>query len=321
MGLMAPFSRDTANWTVDMVADMALCLRAGLRKAYYPPALSPGETPHQWSFLRQNYTLTTTASYSTGTITVINGTVTLAGGTWPTWAVHGWLVYGGVYYEVASRTSGTVLVLTNVDAANDAAALTTYELRQYRAIMPSDFESLEGPVYWSPDQSTSNIPLERRSDNFLRMLYQDSATDSWADEPLYYALQPYSIPSTTAQTWAMLFWPSIASVVHFKFRYNVQMSDLDGTDTTPPGGAQHSEMILEACLSEVELKYNDAPGPHTEKWMQLLASSVKLDRQIAEADTVGVVPIKSPDYSSRRSSLMDTGYVIYPGYSQSDFES
>jgi hypothetical protein len=322
MALMAPFNRDTANWSADMTADMLLCLRGGLRKAYYPPVLREGETPHQWSFLRPDYTLTTNVKYDTGTITVVNGAVTLSGGTFPSWALHGWLVYGGKYYEVASGSfPGTSMTLVDTSAGNDSAAGTTYELLQYRFVLPNDFESLEGPMYWSPDQSLTNTPLVRRSDNYLRMLYQDSATDSFADEPKFYALVPYTTATTAIQTWAMLIWPAVTSVVHFKFRYNLQMSDLDATNAYPPGGAQHSEMILESCLSEVELKYNDAPGPHTEKWLALLATSIQLDRQIAEADTVGVVPIKSPDYASRRIALTDPGYVIHPDFALSDFET
>ncbi len=316
---MAPFSRSTGEWTSDMAADMALCIRGGLRKAYYPPAMSPGETPWQWSFLRTDYVLTTSAKYTTGTITVVDGVVTGSGTSFPTWAIDAWLVYGGKYYQVATYGSGTSLTLVDVSTANDAAAGTTYELIQYRFVLPNDFESLDGPVYWSPDQSLSNCPLQKRSDSYLRMLQQDSATDSFADEPKFYALVPYTIATTNIQKWAMIVWPAVTGVLNFKFRYNVQMADLDGTNLYPPGGAQHSEMILEACLSEVELKYNDAPGPHTEKWMQLLASSIKLDRQIADADTVGVVPIKSPDYPSRRISSTDPGYVIMAGFHQSDF--
>lgn len=322
IALMAPFSRTTSDWSGTTIADdIALMLRSGLRKAYYPPAMSPGETPHQWSFLRPSYLLSTNAKYDTGTIAVVSGAVVLSGGTWPSWAIHGWLAYGGKYYEVSVRTSGTLLTLANTDSSADTAAGTTYELLQYRFVMPDNFESLEGPIYWSPDESLSNCPLTRRSDNYLRMLYQDSNTDTFEQEPKFYALLPYSTALTAAQTWAMTVWPAVHDVIHFKFRYNVQMFDLDATDAYPPGGAQHSEMILEACLSEVELKYNDAPGPHTEKWLALLASSIKLDRQIAEADTVGVVPIKSPDGSYRRIAVTDPGYAIMTGYTQSDFET
>ncbi len=322
IALMAPFNRDSSQWSgTTIAADILLIMRAGLRKAYYPPSMSEGETPHQWSFLRPVYTLTTSAPYSTGTITVVNGSVTLSGGTFPTWAINGWLVYGGKYYEVAVRGGNTTLTLANVDTDNDAAAGTTYQLLQYRLGMPTDFESLEGPVYYSPDESVSNVPLTRRSDNFLRTLFQDSDTDTFEQEPRYYALQPTTVDTTAAQPWNIQFWPAAGAVYHFKFRYNLQMFDLDTTNAYPPGGAQHSEMILEACLSEVELKYNDAPGPHTEKWMQLLQSSIKLDRQIAEADTVGVVPVKAPDGAHRRIAVTDPGYVIYPGYAQADFES
>lgn len=54
-------------------------------------------------------------AYTTGTLTFTNGSpnVTIGGGgTWPTWAASGKLLYNGKIYFVSSRTSSSVIVLT-----------------------------------------------------------------------------------------------------------------------------------------------------------------------------------------------------------------
>lgn len=318
-------NRDPAQWggeTGTIATDVARAIRSGLRKAYYPPPLRAGEPPHQWSFLRPWKTLTTNLPYETGTITVVNGVVTLAGGTWPTWANGGFLSYGGKHYEVSTRDSGTQLTLIDDSEANDAVAGTTFALYQYRFTLPSDFESIMGPLFYSPDQSLENIPIERRSDDYLRMLYQDSDLERLADEPRYFAIYPASSVTTSAQDWYLIIWPFARSIFHLKYRYQLQMDDLDGTNDTPPGGTQHSEMILEACLSEAELKLNDGVGgEHTAKWKELLAAAIDRDLMDSTADTLGPVPIKSPDYARRTLAVTSNDYAILEGYQLSDFET
>jgi len=91
-------------------------------------ASNPRTRHHRWSFLYATETLTTSASYTSGAVTVSSGTVTLAeyttgtvgassgtvtlaGGTWPTWAGVAELTISGITYPVSSRTSDTVLEL------------------------------------------------------------------------------------------------------------------------------------------------------------------------------------------------------------------
>lgn len=325
LGIYLSGNRTVGSWSSTQTSDVSHILRSGLRKAYYPPSLGPGQPAHQWSFLRPWDTITTNEPYSSGTITVANGVVTLSvgGQPWPSWAAGGFIAYGGKYYEVSTRDSNSQLTLVDVSSDNDASSGTTYTLYQYRFTLPSDFESLDGPMYYSPDQSTDNVPLTRRSDTYLRMLYQDSDTDTFTSEPKFFAIYPGSPSATTAaQVWYMIIWPFPRLVFHLKYRYHVQMFDLDGTNTTPPGGAQHSEMILEAVLSEAELKLNDGVGgEHTAKWKELLAASIMLDREIITPDTLGCVPIKSPDYGHRVNAVTPEDYVIHPDYTLADFTS
>lgn len=52
--------------------------------------------------------------YSTGTVAITNGsaTVTLTGGTWPSWAASGEIMIDGQWYDVSTRDSNTALTLS-----------------------------------------------------------------------------------------------------------------------------------------------------------------------------------------------------------------
>lgn len=315
LGTYLSVNRTASNWHANTTTDVLNILRKGLRKFYYQARLGPGQPAHQWSFLRPYFTTTTAAPYSTGTITVVNGAVTGSGTTFTSAAVNAWLVVGGTYYEVATYSGATSIQL--VDTTIDYASGTAYELRYYRYDLPSDFVSLEGRLTFAADESERFRPLEYRSEEHLRHFYQDGSTDTCIDEPTYYSIYP-SAPATTAiQSWKLILWPSTDAIYHLRGRYHLQMADLDGTNLYPPGGAQHSETILEAVLSEAEATYNDQLGPHVARYQELLESSISLDRQISTADTLGVVPIQGERRSRRILNPHD--YLIQDGYTIDDY--
>lgn len=98
---------------------------------------------HPWSYLWQRGRIATVAPYSTGTVTYTNSTrtLTLASGTWPTWASYGTVAISNVVYEVASRTSGTVLILSqSSNPGADLAAGTSYEIYRDTFPMPCDYQ-------------------------------------------------------------------------------------------------------------------------------------------------------------------------------------
>ena len=66
------------------------------------------------------------SGYSTGTVTVTAGVVTLSGGTWPAAAASGYLVVNGLQYVVSTRDNDTQLTLTDVSVT--AAAGSIYQL-------------------------------------------------------------------------------------------------------------------------------------------------------------------------------------------------
>lgn len=83
----ASLPTDDAAYVTDIIA-------SGLRQ-FYTPATLGERYGHSWSFLRPATTLTTSAPYSTGTITVVAGVVTLASGTFPSWAADGEIIFSG----------------------------------------------------------------------------------------------------------------------------------------------------------------------------------------------------------------------------------
>src|SRR5688572_1703082 len=98
--MIAGVSRDSTQWDAQTTDDFENCVRNGRRKFY---------AAHDWSFLTHSVTFPVIAPYETGTITVVNGTVTLAGGTWPSNAAGQRIAFDDAVYEIASRTSDSVI--------------------------------------------------------------------------------------------------------------------------------------------------------------------------------------------------------------------
>ncbi len=69
---------------------------------------------------------TSTPPFAAGTIEIVDGIVTLAGDTWPSWAANARLVVSGVSYSVNTRDSDSQLTLD--DTMLDVSAGATYEL-------------------------------------------------------------------------------------------------------------------------------------------------------------------------------------------------
>lgn len=102
---------------------------------------------HRWTYYTRFKPIVLNAAYSTGTIQYTNSTltVTLTGGTFPTWAALGSIVIANVTYKVASRTDGTHLVLSSSggNPGADVAAGTAYRLYQDSYVLPANMLAIE----------------------------------------------------------------------------------------------------------------------------------------------------------------------------------
>jgi hypothetical protein len=93
----------------------------------------------QWAWYQSHGAVTLQAPYDTGTITLTNGSanVTLATGTWPSWAASGKILYDGKWMRIASRTSDSVIVLQTA-WAEDTIAGASYVLYRDEYTLPTD---------------------------------------------------------------------------------------------------------------------------------------------------------------------------------------
>ncbi len=83
-------------------------------------------------------------AYATGTIAVANAsaTVTLTGGTFPTWAASGEVKIDGVWCPVLTRDSGTQVTLRSSWSGTTQTA-ATYTIAEFSYSLPSDLQRLD----------------------------------------------------------------------------------------------------------------------------------------------------------------------------------
>lgn len=101
-------------------------------------------TMRLWSYAFKRARISTVANYDTGTIAYTHSTrtVTLTGGTWPTWAALGTLLIDNVEYQISSRDSASALTLSvNSNPGVNVASGTSYNLYQDQYTLPVDFTS------------------------------------------------------------------------------------------------------------------------------------------------------------------------------------
>lgn len=169
-------------------------------------------TIRDWAYYHVHGRVITDAPYSTGTVTSSGATVTLSGGTWPTWAATGgYLKVGEQICRVASRTSGTVLVLdSSLALKQDITAASPYSL--YRTVypLPADFRNMDEPsdeynwwsgLYVTPDQA---MKLERVSNTSGSPLHwtvlKDPDSTGWAIKLIGYPTERETLDFTYRRT-------------------------------------------------------------------------------------------------------------------------
>lgn len=104
-----------------------------------------------WEYYKKHAQFSLDGVYTTGTVALTNGstTVTLTGGTWPSWAASGKLVIGGKLYPVATRSSSSVVLLeTAWKEATDSSE--SYRIYRDEYSLPSDCLKFGGML---PDQA------------------------------------------------------------------------------------------------------------------------------------------------------------------------
>jgi len=197
LAMILGIDRTVANWDTVLTEDVDRIIRAGRRKFV-------SANPKGWKFLEQHLVVLTAAPATTGTITVVDGVVTLAGSTFPTDLVDNYLLEpetGGLY-QIVTRTDSTHAILK--DTSLDVAALSTYTLHKYRYPFASNFGGFKGPV-----TTARNTELQEAAvlpDYELRAL-RSYTTVQTGTPKLFTVSRRIADEDVALPEWYLEFWP------------------------------------------------------------------------------------------------------------------
>ncbi len=236
------------------------------------PSLPDGKA-HSWSFLNPRATLSLNAAYSTGTVAVTSGVVTLTSGTFPSWAASGVVVIDGVAYDVSTRDSGTQVTLT--DTSVTEAAGTSYTLDQRDYALPDDFGGItEDLIYQERSLALKKIALIAEEQLMsLRATFETSA-----QIPYYASIRYKTTDATDGQRQEILFYPAPDVAYTLSYRYSRLPNALTTSSPYPYGGAQYAELLKESCLAVAEMFSEDRQGVHSKRFNELLVAAVRADQ-------------------------------------------
>lgn len=164
-----------------------------------------------WAYYHVHGRVITDAPYGTGTVSSSGSTVTLTGGTWPSWAGTGaYLKVGEQIARVASRTSGSVIVLDSALGLKADVSGVGYTLYRSLYPLPSDFRNLDEPsneyhwwsgMYVTPDQAMKLQRVNNTSGSPLHWtVIKDPASSGWAIQLVGYPDKQETIDFTYRRT-------------------------------------------------------------------------------------------------------------------------
>jgi hypothetical protein len=256
-------------------------------------------------------TLATVAPYSTGTVTSSGAVVTLATGTWPSWAAtHGTLTVDSTDYAITSRDSDAQLTLAT--APTTAFAADTFSLgHDGNYDLPDDFGTIEGKFTFAEDAATmmNATGVDIVGEGLVRGKRQHSVADSF---PRLAAVRCKAATGLAGQRFEVLFWPVPDAAYTLTYRYTSIPGKLTAALPYPLGGALHAETVKASCMAAAEQAIKGERGVMFAQYIERLMASVSLDQSATTPTSFGY----NGDASDRHeySAGSDrSNYVTYNG--------
>lgn len=78
----------------------------------------------------------------------------------------------------------------------------------------------------------------------------------------------------------IVYWPTPDAIYTLTYRYEAYSGKLTTLKPYPLGGMKHSELIIESCLAVAEQRGNDERGAHTERFAEMLAAGIEIDKKM-----------------------------------------
>lgn len=198
-----------------------------------------------WHYFYRQRLLQTNTQQTSSTITydhtggAYERVVTLASGTWPSWAAFGRLIIDEVHYEVEDRKSSTELTLTETsNPGEDVAALTSYILYRSAYPLPSNFRSLVS--LWDVDEQREIAHVDPAQHHKLQSYYDTPSTPvdvSIRATGEYYGSMAvhFSPPPDTAKTYDLLYMANPRPLVIDEYNAGTVEVSLSSTTVTGTG--------------------------------------------------------------------------------------
>lgn len=265
-----------SSFSADQIVDIEESIEDGLHDVY---------TAHNWSFFSPIAEVTTTAPYTTGTVTVASGVVTLTTGTFPSWAAVGVLKIAENYYDINTRDSNTQVTLEDVTVT--VVAASTYVLSRPEYDLPTGFEAIAGDsnLHYEPGKSNFYPPVRQRHDSQIRAMQQDYASDE--DRPIYYSVRTVEFDPTVGSRKRIAFYPTPDAAYVLKVPMILRPTMIDATNLYPVGGETLAQVITEACLAAAERNLDEMEGRHSKRFNELLPLAIKADMEKSSPTSLG----------------------------------
>jgi hypothetical protein len=257
--------------------------KKALYQAYYPEPLQEERVGHGWSFLKPRGSLTLNEPYSTGTIAIAAGVVTLTGGTWPSWAAAGDLWFNDLRYPVSIRTNGTSITL--VDTTVAVSAGESYELIQHAYDLPSDFARMQSNALTYRRDSIACGTIELVHPGDLMRSDRDGSTGT----PTKAAVTPVAPTATDDARWQLQFAdpiPNQAFIVEYDYEASPPLLDGSGVKIYPYGGPPFSRMFLASYIDAAFQTIRDSFEMHG-PFLEALRQAVMYDRAAHAPHSLG----------------------------------
>lgn len=298
------YGRDPSAWIggrAYRATDVSDAISAGLTRFY---------SDHSWQFLKPVIEFSLNAPYSTGTIAVSAGVVTLTGGTFPTWAASGELVVEESY-SVAVRNGNTQLTLSDTTVNIDSG--TSYSLVQTSYPLPDDFDGFESEflVYRSANDSSRQK---------IKIIHLDAIRDlaqyfDYTNFVTRVAVAP-RVRGTSAigDRMDLRIWPSPSAAGRLIGRYRIKPDMLTGTNKLkyPYGGPQHGPTIEAICKHEASRRFDRTyDGRYLDEYLKvLLPKSMKRDADAYAPKSLGFDLGCGRTYTTEEVTAMTVPYGV-----------
>lgn len=148
--------------------------------------------------------------------------------------------------------------------------------------LPDDFAMIDGPLTYHPDTSVLYQSIPVVSEHQIRAGRQHT---QYSARPEVAAISVASVDGATR--WKVQFWPTPDGAYQIEYRYKTNPGLLAASKSMPYGGAPHAQTIIEACLAAADGLLGVKNSQHEIRYLDLLRTSVSIDRMASTPDTLG----------------------------------